>query len=157
MNKQEIEKVISYWSEFKAEIKDLRKQNSKVDWDEQEKAVDLAIEALGKKVPKKPVKCTTNKPVKIGNVTFSKGTSIYKCPNCGGLITYYKYCCSCGQALDWGDDNKSEVLTREKLELFKQLIFDCATNLANKYEEPKEVSNKLYDILEQMDKYKFNE
>jgi len=50
-----------------------------------------------------------------------------------------------------------EVLTREKLELFKQLIFDCATNLVNNYEEPKEVSNKLYCILEQMDKYKFNE
>ena len=106
MNKQEIEKAISYWSEFKTEIKDLRKQHPYIDWDEQEKAVDLAIEALGKQVPKKPVKCTTNKPVKIGNVTFSKGTSVYKCPNCGGLITYYKYCCSCGQAIDWRNDDE---------------------------------------------------
>ena len=66
----------------------------------------LAIQALEKQVPKKPVKCTTNKPVKIGNVTFSKGTSIYKCPNCGGLITYYKYCCSCGQAIDWRNEDE---------------------------------------------------
>ena len=50
-----------------------------------------------------------------------------------------------------------EVLTRNKLEFFKQQIFDCATNLAYKYNDPKEIADRLYCILEQMDKYKFNE
>ena len=67
---------------------------------------DMVISALEKQIPKKPVKRTINNPVKIGNVTFSKGTSVYKCPNCGGLITYYKYCCSCGQAIDWRNNDE---------------------------------------------------
>jgi hypothetical protein len=109
VNKQEIEKAISYWSEFKAEIKDLRKQNSKVDWDEQEKAVDLAIEALGKQVPKKPIE---NFYDEDDGYWYDEGYT-YQCPLCeeSGVGRYSKeicewvyqmtHCEKCGQAIDW--------------------------------------------------------
>lgn len=48
MNKQEIEKTIAYWKEFKSEIPGLKVtcQFPDLDLDEQEKFTDLAISAL---------------------------------------------------------------------------------------------------------------
>lgn len=51
----------------------------------------LAIEALEKQIPKKPV----------------YGAANIKCPNCGATLLYYShlykvdYCDECGQCLDW--------------------------------------------------------
>ena len=55
----------------------------------------LAIKALEKQMPKKPV----------------YGTANIKCPNCGATLLYYfysfkiDYCDECGQRLDWSEEN----------------------------------------------------
>lgn len=54
-------------------------------------AVDKAVEALEKQIPKEPV-------IK---------EELYHCPCCGdGLLIMYgnQYCCECGQAFDWSDE-----------------------------------------------------
>lgn len=73
-----------------------------VDNSAKERAFDMAIEALEKQIPKKPV-------------------DNHHCPNCGsGLATEHitqeeykeicracfnpKYCSECGQAIDWSDE-----------------------------------------------------
>ena len=61
--------------------------------------------AMKKHIPQKPaphiVKATK---IKIGNVKWGKGTTIYKCPCCDEFISrIYDYCYKCGQALDWSD------------------------------------------------------
>ena len=55
----------------------------------------LAIKALEKQTPKKPV----------------YGAANIKCPNCGATLLYYfhsfkiDYCDECGQRLDWSEEN----------------------------------------------------
>ena len=55
----------------------------------------LAIKALEKQIPKKPV----------------YGAANIKCPNCGATLLYYfysfkiDYCDECGQRLDWSEEN----------------------------------------------------
>ena len=55
----------------------------------------LAIKALEKQTPKKPVYSAAN----------------IKCPNCGATLLYYfhsfkiDYCDECGQRLDWSEEN----------------------------------------------------
>ena len=55
----------------------------------------LAIKALEKQIPKKPV----------------YGAANIKCPNCGATLLYYfhsfkiDYCNECGQRLDWSEEN----------------------------------------------------
>jgi predicted RNA-binding Zn-ribbon protein involved in translation (DUF1610 family) len=62
----------------------------------------ITIAALVKQIPKKAERLTAGQPIKIGNMTFGKGTSIYKCPSCGTLIArHYVYCNACGQYIDW--------------------------------------------------------
>lgn len=63
-------------------------------------ALDMAVEALEKQIPRKPVE---------------QGDGItYNCPACGRYVGYFdamawetpKYCGECGQALDWsGEDD----------------------------------------------------
>ena len=68
-------------------------------------AYDIGIEALEKQMPKKPTphKVKVDK-ILIGNGYWCKGTTVYKCPNCGEFTTkLYKHCSDCGQALDWSD------------------------------------------------------
>lgn len=49
-----------------------------------------------------PIKITNKNDVHIGNITFKKGTTGYKCPVCGRLIIYGdKYCRDCGQGILW--------------------------------------------------------
>lgn len=66
-------------------------------------ALRLAISALEKQIPKKPKKKEEN-----------QYSAFYDCPCCGGYLVSkidgelcggqeYKYCCRCGQALDWSD------------------------------------------------------
>ena len=55
----------------------------------------LAIKALERQIPKKPV----------------YGAANIKCPNCGATLLYYfysfkiDYCDECGQRLDWSEEN----------------------------------------------------
>ncbi len=59
-------------------------------------ALVLAIEALEKQIPKKPIKL-----IDWGN---------NRCPCCGtlygedGIMENYDYCPDCGQKIDWSDD-----------------------------------------------------
>lgn len=58
-------------------------------------AIDTAIEALEKQIPKKPISLGEDIDRDVG-----------QCPNCKEIIdTYedYKYCSDCGQAIDWRD------------------------------------------------------
>lgn len=52
-------------------------------------AIKLAIEALEKQIPKKPID--------LANSTYSK------CPTCGGFH-FDNYCANCGQKIDWSDE-----------------------------------------------------
>ena len=67
------------------------------------KSLDIAISAIEKQIPKKPKKKEEN-----------QYSAFYDCPCCGGYLVSkidgelcggqeYKYCCRCGQALDWSD------------------------------------------------------
>ena len=65
------------------------------------------VSALKKQIPKKPtphIVQPVEAPIKIGNGHWQKGTTVYKCPNCGEWVSkIYKHCLNCGQALDWSD------------------------------------------------------
>lgn len=56
-------------------------------------ALDMAIQALEKQMPKKP------------DFTEDKEFALCPCCNGKGLLDKQKYCDNCGQKLDWGDDN----------------------------------------------------
>ena len=63
------------------------------------KANEMAIQALEKQIPKKPIK-SENQVVRYVNT--------YYCPICNLGITgtnIAKWCYHCGQKLDWGNDN----------------------------------------------------
>lgn len=58
----------------------------------------IAIAALGKQVPKKPMKIDRQ---------AIRYTDTYRCPFCGGNFVgtgFANYCYHCGQALDWEED-----------------------------------------------------
>ncbi len=57
-------------------------------------AFDLAVEALEKQIPKKPL------------APISKLLEMGKCPNCNASLfdKNLKFCTDCGQALDWSDE-----------------------------------------------------
>ena len=62
------------------------------------KTIMLAIEALEKQIPKKPIKSDRQE---------IRYTLTYDCPTCGRQFTgtgFADYCYHCGQALDWSDD-----------------------------------------------------
>lgn len=61
-------------------------------------AANIAIGALEKQVPKKPIK---------NREQLIRYTSCYSCPACDGGFTgtgFVDYCYHCGQKLDWGDE-----------------------------------------------------
>lgn len=74
-------------------------------------ALEVAVEAIEKQVPKKPTYVDTrfrNHGRHVGD-----GCSLdrcYKCPSCWSHIFHVfdseKYCIHCGQALDWGEEAK---------------------------------------------------
>ena len=64
-------------------------------------ALDMAIEALEKQIPKKPMAIKI--PAKWGGHD-------YRCPVCATRVFEQSYCMSCGQAIDcsdidWSDDD----------------------------------------------------
>lgn len=68
-------------------------------------ALNLAISALEKQIPKKPtphIVQPVEAPIKIGCGHWGKGTTVYECPNCKEWVSkIYKHCPNCGQALEW--------------------------------------------------------
>ena len=56
-------------------------------------AMEIAINALEKQIPKKPI--------------FSEDKQFALCPFCDmkGLTDKQEYCDDCGQAIDWSDSN----------------------------------------------------
>lgn len=64
-------------------------------------AFDLAINALEKQIPIKPIELKNNKDLKIGASIWRAGVPVYKCPNCESFISHSsRYCSNCGQAID---------------------------------------------------------
>ena len=62
------------------------------------KACDMAVQALEKQIPKKPIK-SKKQVVRYVNT--------YCCPTCNLKFTgtgIAKWCYHCGQKLDWGDE-----------------------------------------------------
>ena len=82
---------------LKEVIKTLELAKAEVEWDypmDYAVAIDEAIEAVGKQIPKKP------EPKKDASGEY------YVCPICGVYQEYLTdgkppYCVNCGQALDW--------------------------------------------------------
>ena len=78
-----------------------------VETDAHDEVMEQIQNALEKQIPKNPTPHTVvpvEAPIKIGNVNWGKGTTIYSCPNCNEFISrVYTYCPKCGQALDWSD------------------------------------------------------
>lgn len=68
---------------------------------------EIIHKALEKEIPKKPTAHKVDVPkIKVGNGFFEKGTTVYRCPCCNGLISRICDCCyKCGQALDWSEQN----------------------------------------------------
>lgn len=61
-------------------------------------ALDMAVEALEKQIPKKPER--------LKGSLFGKERYYHKCPTCGDPYVDDNYCPICGQALDWsGEDD----------------------------------------------------
>ncbi len=74
------------------------------------RACEIAIEALEKQIPKKPIFVDTR--FKHLGKHVSDGTVLrkcYKCPNCSSHIFHEfdseECCVHCGQALDWSEDS----------------------------------------------------
>ena len=65
-------------------------------------ALDIAINALEKQIPKKPTPIDYEKYMDIvKNALFLKGA--YWCPNCNHVVKCGTYCSDCGQKLDWDE------------------------------------------------------
>ena len=67
------------------------------------KARDMAIQAIEKQIPKKPIPIDYEKYMNtVKNALFLKGA--YWCPNCKHVVKCDTYCSDCGQKLDWRDE-----------------------------------------------------
>lgn len=68
------------------------------------KALEFVLNESNRKTAQKPIYLINDKDIKIGNITFKKGTRGYKCPACNDFIGYrHKYCHECGKAILWED------------------------------------------------------
>lgn len=62
-------------------------------WERDVQALDVAIEAARKEIPKK---------VNVINIPKKYGSRLYHCPNCKQNLNWnYGRCEKCGQKLDW--------------------------------------------------------
>lgn len=78
------------------------------DSEQMEYAKQMAIKALEKQIPKKPITETVNRGISVSgeyDIDFN-----YLCPHCNTIVgdyetddAFYKFCPECGQALDWND------------------------------------------------------
>ena len=71
---------------------------------EYQKALKLAIKALKKQIPRRPIDKT--KPDDTASKAY-ENCHIIVCPTCGGRLKLKpkgNYCDKCGQKLDWGKE-----------------------------------------------------
>lgn len=78
------------------------------DSERMECAKQIAVGALEKQIPKKPITETVNRGISVSgeyDIDFN-----YLCPHCNTVVgdyetddAFYKFCPECGQALDWND------------------------------------------------------
>lgn len=70
-----------------------------------DQALEIAINALNQKDSKYPIMhIVTEKesPIEIDKISFYKGTSVHKCPNCYQWVSKKdRFCPECGQSLNW--------------------------------------------------------
>ena len=65
-------------------------------------AIEMAINALEKQIPKKPTPIDYEKYMDtVKNALFLKGA--YWCPNCNHVVKCGTYCSDCGQKIDWNE------------------------------------------------------
>lgn len=65
-------------------------------------ALDVAIKALEKQIPRQPIPIDYEKYIDvIDNARFLRGA--YWCPNCKHVVKSGSFCKDCGQKLDWSD------------------------------------------------------
>lgn len=87
--------------EAKNELKEMWVEFDYTLHDKSANAIDVAIKALEKQIPKKPLASIVEYRYGI----FKKGTTVLRlCPSCEEwvLYTHHKaFCGNCGQALDW--------------------------------------------------------
>ena len=68
----------------------------------QSEAFQMAINALEKQIPTKPIAIDYEKYMDtVKNALFLKGA--YWCPNCKHVVKCGTYCSDCGQKLDWSE------------------------------------------------------
>ena len=87
-------------------IKTINIAIAEVEWDypmDYTVAFEMAIDAISKQIPKKPIK------TKIATLNKSPEAisweSIHCCPRCkSSLVSQYKYCPQCGLEIDWSDE-----------------------------------------------------
>lgn len=79
-------------------IKDIKRQILEIESDDSDitlstESLYMAIKALEKQIPKKPIR----KP--NADMTYEEVT----CPSCGRYVSQYRneYYCDCGQKIDW--------------------------------------------------------
>ena len=78
-------------------IKTLEVAKVEVEWDypmDYAVAIDEAIKAIDKQIPKKP---KLHRKFEVLGIIHE----IYLCPSCGAMLDNEDYCMSCGQALGW--------------------------------------------------------
>lgn len=69
---------------------------------EQVDALEMAIEALEKQIPKKPIFVYT---VNMKALDEPIQTDVWHCPTCGLTYNTKEHHCICGQKIDWSCDN----------------------------------------------------
>ena len=82
---------------LKEVIKTLEIARAEVEWDypmDYAVAIDEAIKAIDKQIPKKP---KLHRKFEVLGIIHE----IYLCPSCGAMLDNEDYCMSCGQALGW--------------------------------------------------------
>ena len=67
------------------------------------------IELIERDTEKAPDVKINDETVKIGAITFGKGTKAYRCPNCKRLVIYRdRFCRDCGQRLKWEEQYEND-------------------------------------------------
>lgn len=89
-------------------LMNLKRSHPFLSWEETMEVRDIAIQAIEKQIPKKPMKIEKN-----SNPYYELKYSL--CPNCSEAIDKYAiydcvhkgirtYCPRCGQAIDWSEE-----------------------------------------------------